>query len=336
MTHLMFKKFVAIVVATAMVNYPIAVSAAGLFENLTNDLTKLGTTIIDGASNAVSQDEPSEEDAGNPEEPDSGGIPAWLSTAAGAVVGGWLGSKVGDGKGKTLATVLGIAGGAWLGSKMAESWTTADQTSVNQTSTSALENAADGETVAWTNPDTGATATVTPQATHSETRTVTFIRSKEIQSPPPFDVIGEVYVAKKSSNMRAGPSSDAPVIGGLGAGEAFMAMGKVTGQDWIIVGQGDRAIGYVFSSLVEKQMATTAEQSDNGNLRPSLEVKATQKGLSGDGAIDLDAEGIVVEEVTASASCRPTELTLSNSASGETEKSSFTACKSADGAWEIL
>lgn len=41
-----------------------------------------------------------------------------IGTVAGAVVGGVLGSQVGDGRGATAATVIGAAGGAYIGHEM--------------------------------------------------------------------------------------------------------------------------------------------------------------------------------------------------------------------------
>lgn len=41
-----------------------------------------------------------------------------IGTVAGAVVGGVLGSQVGDGRGTTAATVIGAAGGAYVGHEL--------------------------------------------------------------------------------------------------------------------------------------------------------------------------------------------------------------------------
>ncbi len=85
-----------------------------------------------------------------------------VGTVGGAAAGGLLGSTIGGGKGQLAATAAGALLGALAGSEVGKSLDRADQLFMRQTSQRALETAPVGRTVAWTNPDTGNSGTVTP------------------------------------------------------------------------------------------------------------------------------------------------------------------------------
>lgn len=79
----------------------------------------------------------------------------------GGVGGGLLGSQFGGGIGKVLMTSLGAALGAYAGSELGKTLDKADKEEVMK----AEEKAGDapiGETVAWSNPQSGKSGTVTP------------------------------------------------------------------------------------------------------------------------------------------------------------------------------
>lgn len=78
-----------------------------------------------------------------------------IGTGAGAVIGGVVGSEVGDG---TAGTVIGGAVGALLGREIARRMDANDR----QRALSAVET---NTTETWTNPDTGARYTVRPTET---------------------------------------------------------------------------------------------------------------------------------------------------------------------------
>jgi surface antigen len=81
-----------------------------------------------------------------------------IGSAAGAALGGLLGSKMGKGGGSTALTVLGVVGGALAGGYIGRSMDPTDQACVGQ----ALEHTPTNQTVAWQNPDNGASYWVTP------------------------------------------------------------------------------------------------------------------------------------------------------------------------------
>jgi Bacterial SH3 domain len=63
---------------------------------------------------------------------------------------------------------------------------------------------------------------------------------------PAADTAGQIlYVTADSVNVREGPSTDASVVGKLGAGEAALVVADIDGQWARIVIQGDGMEGYV-------------------------------------------------------------------------------------------
>jgi surface antigen len=81
-----------------------------------------------------------------------------LGSAAGAALGGLLGTQFGKGSGNALATLAGVVGGALAGGYIGRSMDPTDQACVGQT----LEHTPTNQTVAWRNPDNGASYWVTP------------------------------------------------------------------------------------------------------------------------------------------------------------------------------
>lgn len=92
-----------------------------------------------------------------------GGInKADVGMVTGAVIGGVLGSKVGKGTGRGVAIGVGTLLGAGLGRSVGESLDRADMAYYNQTSQQALETSQPGQTLPWSNPQSGNSGTVTP------------------------------------------------------------------------------------------------------------------------------------------------------------------------------
>jgi len=84
-----------------------------------------------------------------------------VGAATGAVVGGLLGSKVGGGSGQLWATGAGVVIGGLLGSEVGRSLDKADMNYLNAANQRA-HSAPIGETVSWSNPDSGNSGSVTP------------------------------------------------------------------------------------------------------------------------------------------------------------------------------
>lgn len=79
----------------------------------------------------------------------------------GGVGGGLLGSQFGGGTGKLVMTALGAALGAYAGSELGKKLDETDKREAGKADDKA-KDAPVGETVAWSNPETGHSGTVTP------------------------------------------------------------------------------------------------------------------------------------------------------------------------------
>lgn len=83
-----------------------------------------------------------------------------VGAAGGAVLGGILGSKVGNGSGQLWATGIGVLLGTLVGSEIGKSLDKADMAYANRANDRA-HTAPLGESIAWNNPDSGNSGSVT-------------------------------------------------------------------------------------------------------------------------------------------------------------------------------
>jgi surface antigen len=83
---------------------------------------------------------------------------AEIGAVAGAVAGGAIGSQVGKGDSRAAAIVVGAVIGATIGAEIGQRMDRTDRSCVGH----ALELAAPGENVSWTNPNTQVTFQLTP------------------------------------------------------------------------------------------------------------------------------------------------------------------------------
>ncbi len=96
---------------------------------------------------------------------DGAGTKERIGGLMGAAAGGIAGSNVGSGQGRTAAIIAGTLAGAWLGSEIGRSLDRADRAAMEQTTQQSLEYGQTGQTSSWSNPDSGNSGTITPQAT---------------------------------------------------------------------------------------------------------------------------------------------------------------------------
>jgi len=83
-----------------------------------------------------------------------------VGTTAGAVIGGVLASNVGKGSGQLWATGAGALLGAFVGSSIGQSLDRADRM-YHQQATEKAYTAPIGDTIAWKNPESGHSGSVT-------------------------------------------------------------------------------------------------------------------------------------------------------------------------------
>lgn len=103
-----------------------------------------------------------------------------MGTLLGAGLGGFAGSKIGGGKGQLAATAAGVVIGGLLGNSVGGSLDRADQAYLNRAQDQALE-APVGQTISWSNPESGNYGTVTPTRTGTDTRTGAYCREYQTE-----------------------------------------------------------------------------------------------------------------------------------------------------------
>lgn len=79
----------------------------------------------------------------------------------GGLGGGLLGAQFGRGSGNLAMTALGAVAGAFIGSEVGKSLDKVDQAAMQRAERHA-ETAPMGQSIAWSNPDSGHSGTVTP------------------------------------------------------------------------------------------------------------------------------------------------------------------------------
>jgi surface antigen len=117
------------------------------------------TAIVLAACAAPSERQPGEIGAANK---------TTAGTVLGAVGGGLLGSQIGSGSGRLVAVGAGTLLGAFLGKSVGESLDRADVNYANQAQSKA-HAAPIGQQIAWSNPESGNSGTVTPRREGTDT-----------------------------------------------------------------------------------------------------------------------------------------------------------------------
>lgn len=103
-----------------------------------------------------------------------------MGSLLGAGLGGWAGSKVGGGKGQLAATAVGVVVGGLLGNSVGQSLDRADQAYAQRAQQDAYY-APVGQTIAWSNPDSGNRGTVTPTREGRNTQTGAYCREYQTE-----------------------------------------------------------------------------------------------------------------------------------------------------------
>jgi hypothetical protein len=136
----------------------------------------------------------------------------------GAVVGGLIGNKVG-GRHATGETVLGAAAGAAAGSAVGCQM---------QKSTAR-------------------------QSDRGATYKSGGYRLSSYVAPASYTRLGDTFVATRTVNLRAAPTTGSNRVGSLRAGERFEALAHVRGSEWVLVGQGGVGVGYAHEAYVQPE-----------------------------------------------------------------------------------
>lgn len=98
-----------------------------------------------------------------------------VGTLGGAAAGGLLGAQIGGGRGQLAAVAAGTLLGAFLGGQLGKSLDRADQLAAQQAASQA-HAAPINQTIAWKNPESGHSGTVTPVREGTNTQTGAYCR----------------------------------------------------------------------------------------------------------------------------------------------------------------
>jgi surface antigen len=150
----------------------------------------------------------------------------------------------------------------------------------------------------WSNPETGASGDVRLVSSHSYSEPVSMAGLRlapGVDLAQGYEGASGRYQARNAANLRAAPSTTAPVVGKLGAGEAIDALARVQGGGWLLAGRDGVGVGYVAESVVRP--------ADSG-------------------------------AASAGSTCRTFDQTL-RTRDGAPDTQRYTACRGANGEWVI-
>jgi len=85
-----------------------------------------------------------------------------VGTVAGSILGALIGSQFGSGAGKAIAVAVGAAAGAIIGGTLGAELDDEDRFQAQVAATEALNDAEEGESVSWANPESGNEGSYTP------------------------------------------------------------------------------------------------------------------------------------------------------------------------------
>ncbi|WP_162244266.1 MULTISPECIES: SH3 domain-containing protein [unclassified Phenylobacterium] len=222
--------------------------------------------------------------------------------AGGAVIGGLVGGVVGSNLAKnerTLGAVLGAAAGAAAGSYIGCRMQRTDQQKAQAAAQYALDR---GGSQSWSNAETGASGDVRVISTSNgggggQPVSLSGLRfANGVEPASAYEAASGPYTAPKTVNIRARPTTSAPVVGKLSGGQSFDALARVSGTPWLLAGRNGQAIGYVSDTVVRP---ASGGQYAGGN-----------------------------------SVCRTFDQTI-RTQSGAPETSRHTACKGSDGQWVV-
>jgi surface antigen len=166
--------------------------------------------------------------------------------AGGAVIGGLLGGLLGNsvsGRNRGLGTVLGAAGGAALGSYVGCRMQRGDAERAEAAARQSLEQ---GGQQAWSNPETGASGSVTstPISSGGGVNLNGLRLAPGVELASGYESAPTSYQAPTTLNLRARPSKTAKVVGKLQSGEVVNVIGRAAGSAWVLVARNGIGAGY--------------------------------------------------------------------------------------------
>ena len=286
----------------------------------------------------------------DPNAPPGSGQKEGFGTVAGALIGGAAGLALGRGNGRIIAGALGAGIGGLIGNRIGAALDAQDRAAIIAQEHSALLSQPDQQPVAWTSDHSSASATITLENTRHEQRTVRIVRASDVAAPPPLDAIGARYQARSTTHVYAAPDAHSVSLATLSRGSHIWAVGRVRGENWLLVARGGKSVGYVTASKLGPAASLEPSYAATGTA-PGAPVAAKGAQAPTGPAYDLDADNVVrapadldalqgndtsgdkVDTVVASVTCRDLQTTATTN--GTTQTTKATACRAPDGAWQL-
>ncbi|MDZ7839651.1 MAG: SH3 domain-containing protein [Gammaproteobacteria bacterium] len=160
--------------------------------------------------------------------------------AVGAAIGGLAGNKIVDGKGQSAATAAGAVGGWLLGRNVARNYSGARHGSTGHSE----------------------------YRRHGRGHDSYNHRGRDSYNhrQPRLNRINETFVAKTTSNVRAGPGTGYSITGRLHRRESVHVVGKVNNRNWYMVRAHGRQ-GFVYAPLLKRPHYGYRDQSRHSGYR---------------------------------------------------------------------
>ena len=258
---------------------------------------------------------------------------AALGATMGAIAGVLIANEAGANNWQTV--LAGVAVG-YAGYRIGKRLGRNDQAALHRRTAYALANAPDGRSLAWASTESDATATITTRNTREEVKSVDILRDERMTTPPALDIIGKSYTSLGSSvNLRAAPSTSAPVIGSLHKGEVVQAIGKVRNAPWVMISKNAIAMGYVHASLIAEHDESQAQRQ--ASLTRTLElddVDMEEVNRQAQATLEIDDFVAVGDTIEVETDCRTVDIEIVVQAQAENE--SVDACLGPNGSWEAV
>lgn len=99
----------------------------------------------------------------------------------------------------------------------------------------------------------------------------------DLDLAPVLETEQGLYVLTRNSNVRRGPSTDYPIVTKLSSGDGVDAVGKVVGEDWMLIATDDVIRGYVYRRLMIKAPGTELELAGGPRRQAELCREYRQK-----------------------------------------------------------
>lgn len=219
-----------------------------------------------------------------------------------------------------VAGLASLIGGEQFGSSIGNMLDNMDRKALARKQRQLLAAQGDNHTVTWQSDHSSMRATITASNTRQEEKSIRIVRNANVAAPGPLHAIGARYHVVSATPVYLSPSTSATVAMTLPTHATIMVVGRLTGQNWMLVSQQGRSIGYVMDSALQPVTATSHHAADTN-------------------AFDLDAAPAapagktVSSTVNASVTCRDLKTVATDR--GKSSTATETACRSAQGVWEL-